>query len=341
MLTGHYPSELGVRRNGEPLPARFQTRELASQLGRNGYATAAFVTAGLLANHVVGLRGFEVYDSPKQVLRQGEDAVSAALAWLAVEKRRPIFLWIHLYDPHAPYGTADEKGRSFPIDASKYGFVDDEFYADPDRRREIEARYARGVQSADAALGRLLEGAREFLGPKLVVVVTTDHGEALSERIDERGFGYDHGKYLDREQVEIPLVVAGPGITAGRSAGAASLRDVYTTLLEAAGVGDPTAVDEGRRDLRDRDDARRVVRIERRLFRSAVPDSVRAHAAAASDGVRLVIVAEDGSPGDDASAGAADLLAEARTLLTASKDAVPFEIPSETRDSLRDLGYVE
>jgi len=343
-MTGYYPSQHGARRNGEPLPQRFRERELAFQLGRNGYATAAFVTAGLLANHVVGLRGFEVYDAPKRILRPGDDAVSDALAWLAVEKRRPILLWVHLYDPHAPYGTADEKGRSFPIDESKYGFVDTDFYADPARRREIETRYARGVRSSDLALGRLLEGARAALGPSLFVVVTSDHGETLSERIDERGFGYDHGKYLDREEVEIPLVVVGPGIAAGRSLGAVSLRDVYTTLLAASGIGDPRAADEGRRDLRRRDDSRRVVRIERRLFRSRVPDSVRDHAAAASDGERLVIVAEDGTEGGSASNGAtapADLLAEARAPLAASDDAAPFEIPRETRDSLRDLGYVE
>jgi arylsulfatase A-like enzyme len=265
--------------------------------------------------------------------------VSAALAWLDAEKRRPIFLWLHLYDPHAPYGTADEKGRSFPIDHSRYGFVERDHYAEPEQRREFEERYARGVQSADAALGRIADGLRERLGASLLVAVAADHGESLSERLDERGFAYDHGKYLDAEAVEIPLIVVGPGVAPGRSSGTASLRDLYTTLLETAGAGDPEARTEGRRDLRLRDAARRVVRIERRSFRTSVPDSVKTHAAAAADGERLVIVGEDGSPTGPVESAVDDLLAAARPGLAPRAPAA--ELPSETRETLRALGYVE
>ena len=153
---------------------------------------------------------------------------------------------------------------------------------------------------------------RERLGAPLFVLVAADHGESFAEHLEERGFAYDHGKYLDPEEIEIALIVVGPGIAPGRSRAAASLRDVYTTILEASGVGDPDAGSEGRRDLRRRDDARRVVRIERRAFRAAVPDSVNAHAAAAADGTRLVIIAEDGSSPDAADPVAADLLEAAR-----------------------------
>jgi len=341
-LTGLYPSEHGARSNGEPLPRRFSSRELAHQLRRRSYATAAFVTTRLIANAATGLRGFEIYDAPRSVLRPGDDAVSAALAWLDVEKRRPVFVWLHLYEPHAPYGTPDEKGRSFPVDPSRYGFVDRDYYASPENRRALEERYARGVQSADAALGRMLDGMRERLGAPLFVLVAADHGESFAEHLEERGFAYDHGKYLDPEEIEIALVVAGPGIAPGRSSGAASLRDVYTTILEASGVGDPDAGSEGRRDLRLRDDARRVVRIERRAFLAAVPDSVKAHAAAAADGTRLVIIAEDGSSPDAADPGAADLLAAARSGLDPrASPAAPAAISGETREALRDLGYLE
>jgi arylsulfatase A-like enzyme len=276
------------------------------------------------------------------VLRPGDDAVSAALAWLDAEKRRPVFVWLHLYDPHAPYGTADEKGRSFPVDPSRYGFVDRDYYASPENRRALEERYARGVRSADAALGRIADGARERLGASVFIAVAADHGESFAEHLADRGFAYDHGKYLDAEGVEIPLVVVGPGVAPGRSRGAASLRDVYTTILEVSGVGDPKAGSEGRRDLRLRDDARRVVRIERRGFRSAVPDSVKTHAAAAADGTRLVIVAEDGSSADEADPVAAALLEAARSGLDPlAATAAPAAISGETREALRELGYAE
>jgi membrane-anchored protein YejM (alkaline phosphatase superfamily) len=341
-LTGLYPSQLGSRRNGEPLAPQFSSRDLAQRLSQRGYATAAFVTTRLVANAATGLRGFEIYDAPRSVLRPGDDAVSAALAWLDVEKRRPVFVWLHLYDPHAPYGTADEKGRSFPVDRTRYGFVDRDYYASRENRRAMEERYARGVQSADAALGRILDGMRERLGTRLFVLVAADHGESLAEHLEERGFAYDHGQYLDPEEIEIPLIVVGPGIAPGRSRGAASLRDVYTTILGVSGAGDPDASSEDRRDLRLRDDARRVVRIERRAFVAAQPDSVRAHGAAAADGARIVIIAEDGSSPDAADPRAADLLEAARSGLDPrAADATPAEISSETREALRDLGYAE
>jgi arylsulfatase A-like enzyme len=341
-LTGLYPSHLGSRRNGEPLAPQFSSRDLAQRLSQRGYATAAFVTTRLVANAATGLRGFEIYDAPRSVLRPGDDAVSAALAWLDVEKRRPVFVWLHVYDPHAPYGTADEKGRSFPVDRTRYGFVDRDYYASPENRRAMEERYARGVQSADAALGRILDGTRERLGAPLFVLVAADHGESFAEHLEERGFAYDHGQYLDPEEVEIPLIVVGPGIAPGRSRGAASLRDVYTTILGVSGAGDSNASSEGRRDLRLRDDARRVVRIERRAFIAPVPDSVKAHAAAAADGARLVIIAEDGSSPDAADPLAADLLEAARSGLDPrAADATPAAISSETREALRDLGYAE
>jgi arylsulfatase A-like enzyme len=341
-LTGLYPSQLGSRRNGEPLAPQFSSRDLAQRLSQRGYATAAFVTTRLVANAATGLRGFEIYDAPRSVLRPGDDAVSAALAWLDVEKRRPVFVWLHLYDPHAPYGTADEKGRSFPVDRTRYGFVDRDHYASPENRRAMEERYARGVQSADAALGRILDGMRERLGAPLVVLVAADHGESFAEHLEERGFAYDHGQYLDPEEIEIPLILVGPGIAPGRSRGAASLRDVYTTILGVSGAADSDARSEDRRDLRLQDDARRVVRIERRAFAAGQPDSVKAHAAAAADGARLVIVAEDGSSPDAADPLAADLVEAARSGLDPHATATtPAEIPAEIHEALRELGYAD
>ena len=58
-FTGLYPSEHGARSNGEPLPQRFSSRELAHRLRQRGYATAAFVTTRLMAISPTGkLRPF-------------------------------------------------------------------------------------------------------------------------------------------------------------------------------------------------------------------------------------------------------------------------------------------
>ena len=142
LFTGLYPSEHGVRRNGDPLPADLAARGLAARLRRRGYATAAFVTSPLMSSGLTGLRGFEIYDSPTGTLRPAAAAVKAALAWLRVEKRRPIFLFVHLHDAHAPYGSADEKRRSFPVDPSSYGWIDEPGrYAAKSERVAMAERY--------------------------------------------------------------------------------------------------------------------------------------------------------------------------------------------------------
>lgn len=357
LFTGLYPSEHGVRRNGDPLASpvasrfasRFASQELALRLRTRGYTTAAFVTSRLMSSRATGLRGFEIYDAPTGVLRTGEAAARAALAWLRSERGRPVFLFVHLYDAHAPYGSADEKRRSFPVEASAYGWIDDGVrYATESERGAMAARYARGVRSADAALGRLIAGAREILKAPPLVIALSDHGETLAERLADRGYAYDHGEFLDLETVAIPLILAGPGVEAGRSRGAASIRDLYTTLLAAAGIEDPEAQASDRRDLRRRSAVRRLVGIERRSFGLRIREPVRAHGAAASDGTRLLILADDGSltsgtgesGSGDTEGAAADLMATARDRLhRTGRASAPLD--PETREALHELGYAE
>jgi arylsulfatase A-like enzyme len=341
LFTGLYPSEHGARRNGEALPSRLAQRELAARLRGNGYATAAFLTSQLMSRAATGLRGFEIYDAPSGTLRPGENAVDAALAWLRAERRRPVFLFVHLYDAHAPYGSADEKRRSFPVERGAYGWIDEPGrYATAEERRDMAERYARGVGSADAALGRLVAGARAQLEPPPFVAVVADHGETLADHLEERGYAYDHGEFLDAESVSVPLLLAGPGVEPGRSPGTASIRDLYTTLLAAAGIDDGEAAAAGRRDLRRPSATRRVVGIERRRFGGRVRDAVRSHGAAAADGARLVIVAEDGNATAAPDAAAAGLLEAARERL--GRHAERLEpLDAETREALRDLGYAE
>jgi arylsulfatase A-like enzyme len=341
LFTGLYPSQHGARRNGEALPPQWAERELTARLRERGYATAAFVTSRLMSPAATGLRAFEIYDAPTGTLRPGESAVAAALAWLRAERRRPVFLFVHLYDAHAPYGSADEKRRSFPVDGSAYGWIEEPGrYATSDARRAMAERYARGVRSADAALGRLVAGVREELEAPPLVVVVADHGESLDEHLAQRAYAYDHGEFLDAESVGVPLVLAGSGVAPGRSPGAVSIRDLYTTLLSAAGIADGEAEAADRRDLRRPSGTRRIVGIERRRFARPVRAAVSAHAGAATDGLALVIVAEDGASPEATEAADPALLEAARARLDPAATAAKPLDPA-TRAALRDLGYAE
>jgi arylsulfatase A-like enzyme len=341
LFTGLFPSEHGSLANGEPVAERAAARSLALLLRERGYTSAAFVTTRLLAPAATGLPGFEIYDAPRGALRPGAQAVEAALAWLANEPRRPVLLWVHLYDAHAPYGDADEKRRGFPVDPRLHGFVDASRFADPAERARQAGRYAAGVREADAALGSLLAGLTGRLDPEPLVVVVADHGESLDEHLATRGYAFDHGEFLDEEAVRIPLVVAGPGVAAGRSGTAVSIRDLHPTLLRVGGLDAGPAPGAGAPDLRAPPTGPRVVAVERRHAGPGERALEPAHAAAAFDGASGVIVGGNGAPVEGPAAPGADLLAVARRHALATAPAPRGETSPELAEALRSLGYAE
>ncbi len=217
LLTGLEPPEHGVRDNGTAvLPAGLPT--LATALAERGYATGAFVASRVLDRRFGLDRGFDVYGDRMAAERVGQygyperDATavtSAALAWAAgLPAGKPYFLWLHYYDPHAPYQ---------PPGSRRYG-------------SDREA-YAGEIAHVDRQIGRLLAGLPA--GSRLVATVS-DHGEMLGEH-GESG----HGIFLYRAALEVPLIVAGPGVPAGRVVEqTVATRRLAATLLHLLDAGD-------------------------------------------------------------------------------------------------------
>lgn len=95
--------------------------------------------------------------------------------------------------------------------------------------------YRLEVEYMDRFVGKfigILE--REKLLDKTIVVITGDHGEGLGER--ERFFG--HVRYLNRQFIEVPLIIHLPGIKAKRITAPVSLTGISSTLLEFMGIQD-------------------------------------------------------------------------------------------------------
>jgi len=356
LFTGLAPRDHGVLRNGDRVSEQLAAdRSLPRKLADAGYRVAAFVTSDVFGP-ALGLGGFEPWDARGRGLRPGSEAVAKALEWLdqiARGEDRPVFLWVHLYDPHSPYGPAADKREHYPLDLKSYGWVDRARYRTRQARIGMATKYAAGVRDADAAFGRLLEGLAER-GRDPLVVVTSDHGEFMAEHLDRLGFAYGHGSILGPEVLWIPLLIGGDGVEPARVGGAASIRDLYTTILEAAGVGDPTAEAEQRVDLRGDPPSGRVVDAARRLFDpaerkkrgidQAAARHIRARAVAVSDGAALLVVGVDGKPAE-AKAAPPELVAVAESALAAQRAAEERrkEVPLDpgTRDKLEALGYVE
>jgi tetratricopeptide (TPR) repeat protein len=92
------------------------------------------------------------------------------------------------------------------------------------------------VAFADAQVGRLLDAlgkARE----ETIVVVTADHGESLGEHQEQQ-----HGFFVYDGVTQVPLIIAGPGIVSRATADQVRIVDIMPTVLEAAGIAIPAAV---------------------------------------------------------------------------------------------------
>jgi len=95
--------------------------------------------------------------------------------------------------------------------------------------------YRLEVEYMDRFVGKFIEKLeKEKLLDKTIVVITGDHGEGLGER--ERYFG--HVRYLNRQFIEVPLIMHLPGIKAKRITMPVSLIGISPTLLELMGIQD-------------------------------------------------------------------------------------------------------
>jgi arylsulfatase A-like enzyme len=233
MVTGLEPHVHAATRNG----IRMQTglNSLPKILVDNGWRTAAFVGTWTLKNNLTLLgEHFETYGERLERRRwfgilnseaTCEDVTDDALDWLSEERKRgpekPFFLWVHYIEPHAPYRFHKEY-------ADRLGVNDD--------RLTKQDRYDTEIAAVDESIGRLLDGVRQAVDDKdLLVVFTADHGESLGEHNY-----WGHGRYLYEPSLRIPLGISWKGvIPAGTVSSQATLLDLMPTLLELVGVEVP------------------------------------------------------------------------------------------------------
>ena len=168
-----------------------------------------------------------------------------AVEFLGNRGGRPFALFVNLWAPHPPLAVPEPYRSMFdPAAIDLPANVGVPAHGEPASRRESPpARLAEGVDEqgwrrawaahlgltrlADDATGRIIDAAP----PGTLVVVASDHGEHLGQ----------HAMYQKMELYEpalrVPLIVAGPGVEAGREDdGPCSLLDLAPTLAEAAGA---------------------------------------------------------------------------------------------------------
>ena len=215
ILTGLGPLSHGVRENGDAvLPDSVTT--LAERLQDVGYWTAAFTSAFPTRARWGLTQGFQiVHDDVTGVstrddygdCRRAEDVVTDTIDTLDDAAGKPAMVWVHLFDAHFPYEAPSPWSQE---------------HADP---------YNAELAYAAAQVERLIT-RWDTLYPDSVVIITADHGESLGD-----GGEPTHGLLLNDGTMRVPLIVRGPGITAGaRAQEVVGLQDITPTVLGMLGL---------------------------------------------------------------------------------------------------------
>jgi len=241
------------------LPDRAVT--LAEVLHQAGYQTAGFVSNPWVSSAYGFAQGFEIYDDRgASISTAAVTVIDRARDWLATaDSERPVFLYLHFMDVHAPYDSpradfdalidGEPSAHARQLNEREVPWVRwrnievRPEWADDELRHELSywrARYAAGVRTLDRQLGRLLdELSQAGLLDRSWVVVTSDHGEELFEHGD-----WSHGQNLYEHQLRVPLLVRPPGGANGgrRVSRIVELADLMPTLLSLARVELPEGI---------------------------------------------------------------------------------------------------
>lgn len=214
MMTGKYLRPILA------MGAQDDTETWASYLRRYGYRTAAFYPPAVffIDEHrfkrlqETGL-GFEYKKEEFAAPALRKEQIARYLE--KAPRDKPLFLWVHLFEPHEPY----EMHAEHPFEGD-------------DR---VDA-YDSEIAAADDVVGAVVELV-EKRRPGAVVVVSADHGEELGDH-----GGRYHGTTVYEEQVRVPLVVVGPGIEPRVVTTPVQTIDLLPTTLAALAIPPPARV---------------------------------------------------------------------------------------------------
>jgi arylsulfatase A-like enzyme/Tfp pilus assembly protein PilF len=227
MMTAEFPYRHRVRNNGTYRLGEERTT-LAEAMRAEGYATGAFIGSFTMDGRFGLAQGFDVYDDALPVERsttslhmperRADAVVNGAIRWLEEKKRKPFFLFVHLFDVHQPYNPPE-----------------------PFATRYASSLYDGEVAYVDQELGRLFDALdRLGLSDETLIVLIGDHGQGLGEHGE-----VTHAMFTYEATIRIPLLIRWPDRSAFERAGfrrgsvvKSLVRevDVAPTILDLAGL---------------------------------------------------------------------------------------------------------
>jgi choline-sulfatase len=247
LMTSTYPFENRIEENGERVPPGAVT--LATVLKSRGYQTAAFIGSVFLEKQMGLDQGFDFYDSPFSFeafsrisgslfyggnarsaygvrdRRDGALVLRGANQWLAANRGKAAFLFLHFFDLHEPHDIPGVAG------------------------------YDSKLEYLDRLMGAFKQSLiRNGLWDRALIVVFSDHGESLGEHGEQT-----HGYFIYQSTAWVPLILHWPAGATGQPArvtNSVGLIDVAPAILDFLHIPTPPSF-EGRSLLND--DAQRAV----------------------------------------------------------------------------------
>jgi len=244
LLPSHHRAGEGTLPYVSALDASHDT--LGVVLQRAGYQTASFVSNVWVGKDVGLDRGFDVHafdPAPSAT-------VERAITWLSARTADPFFLFVHVFDPYAPYTPPPQHARLFTAPEYDGPFrtafptvwengvpvmtVDRKWSAAD--RAQIVSLYDGEIHYADSLVGRLLDKLRALgMIERTIVIIVSDHGE---EFFDHGRLGHSHTLY--DELLLVPLVIRFPSASHhGRITRQVRSMDIFPTVLDAVGLPVP------------------------------------------------------------------------------------------------------
>lgn len=111
MFFGEPPHMLDNYNNGESIAQRRNRPSFVQAFRKSGYATAAFVSLGVMTREFGLSEGFDFYEDAFPDTRwylNAREVNRRVIPWLETHYDKPFFLWVHYSDPHAPYSPPDQ-----------------------------------------------------------------------------------------------------------------------------------------------------------------------------------------------------------------------------------------
>ncbi|MFH1999062.1 MAG: sulfatase [Planctomycetota bacterium] len=258
------PAMVGMFSADIPSSRNFDNKlkcSMVESLQQAGISTAGITEGGFVSSHFGFDLGFDYYvDGDNLDLSQMngsnvqttipdpegriEDTFHKAEEWLAAHKHENFFLFIHTYEPHAPYtrktftrgmtpGAVGETFQTKTLNKLQRG----EISFNREEIAYLKALYDGGIQKSDTQIGKLIAHLDSLgLSDKTLIVVTSDHGEELGEHY--ASFAGDHGHSVFDELIRVPLIIYNPcnPQSGRRIESQVRLLDLMPSVLDCLGV---------------------------------------------------------------------------------------------------------